>query len=124
MLRCLLMDGNGFISVESNAEDRNLVIDMDRSKILSHGKPALGRMLLKLHIFHCTADVDSCRTYYENLTRVEGKYLEWRSRLLATKQPKIAFVQPNTFREGDDVTIDEYEATREGLIKSWYERRV
>ena len=124
MLKCLLTDGNGLMSVEGKVEDRNLVIDLDRSKILSHGKPALGRMLLKLHIFRCTADVDSCRTYYESMSRVDGRYLEWRSLVLASRQPKMVFVQPNIFIESNEIILREYEASREGLIKSWYERKV
>ena len=123
MLKCLLKNGNGVVSVESSTE-KTLMIDFDRSKVLRDGKPALREMLLKLHIFRCTADVGSCRAYYEELSRVDGHYLEWRSIVIEAKQPKMVFVQSNTFFDGDKVVIREYEASNEGLIKSWFERDV
>jgi dipeptidyl-peptidase III len=92
--------------------------------IVTHGKPALGKMLLKLHIYRCTADANACRSYYEELSRVSGEFLEWRKVVLAKQQPKKLFVQANTFLEGDDVSLKEYEPTKEGLIQSWVERAV
>lgn len=57
IMKCLLTETGDFMCVEFDREARNLVVSIDRSKILSHGKPALGRMLLRLHMYHCTADV-------------------------------------------------------------------
>lgn len=39
-------------------------------------------------------------------------------------KPRWKFVQPNTVVSGDDVDIKLYEATNEGIIKSWVERAV
>ncbi|KFY81724.1 hypothetical protein V500_11143 [Pseudogymnoascus sp. VKM F-4518 (FW-2643)] len=103
MLKCLLTDGNGFISIKCDSIKKSLIVQVDRSKI---------------------PDVQSCRTYYEELSRVDGEYLEWRDIVLANKEPKWVFVQANTFLDGDQVSIREYDATEEGVIKSWAERRV
>lgn len=81
-------------------------------------------MLLRLHIYRCTADVESCREYYEELSRVDGDYLAWRSIVLARQEPKWVFVQPNTFLVDNDVILKEYEANSEGVIQSWAERDV
>lgn len=89
---------------------------MDQSKIVSHGKPALGRMLLRLHIYRCTADVQSCRKYYEELSGVHAEYLVWREIVLAKQEPKWVFVQANTFLHGDEVVLKEYAATAKGVI--------
>ncbi|KAI9771636.1 MAG: hypothetical protein M1840_001851 [Geoglossum simile] len=124
MLKCLLTDGGGFMTIECDPQQENLIVRVDRSKIVSHGKPALGRMLLRLHMYRCTADVKSCRTYYEELSRVDGNYLEWRRIVLAKKQPKWVFVQANTFLRSDEVTLKEYAPTEEGVIQSWAERKV
>jgi dipeptidyl-peptidase-3 len=97
---------------------------VDRSKIVSDGKPALGRMLLRLHTYRCTADVQSCRDYYEELSRVHGEYLKWRDVVLANQEPKWVFVQANTFLRNDEVVLKEYAATAKGVIESWAERRV
>jgi dipeptidyl-peptidase-3 len=92
---------------------------------VSHGKPALGRMLLRLHIYRCTADVQSCREYYEELSRVHDEYLVWRDIVVAKKEPKWVFVQANTFLDDDKkVILKEYEPTAKGVVQSWAERRV
>jgi dipeptidyl-peptidase III len=124
MLKCLLTEGGGFMNIACDPQQQKLIVSVDRSRVITHGKPALGRMLLKLHMYRCTADVQSCRPYYEELSRVDGEYLVWREVVLAKKQPRWVFVQANTFLEGDDVILKEYELSKEGVIRSWYERMV
>lgn len=97
---------------------------VDRTKILTQGKQALGDMLLKLHIYRCTADVTACRPYFEDLTIVESEHEAWRDVILANPGPRRNFVQSNTFLEGGTVTLKEYDPTNEGLIQSWAEREV
>lgn len=80
-------------------------------------------MLLHLHMFRCTADVEGCRTYYEKLSSVDGEYIEWRETVIVNKPPPLVFVQANTFRDGDTITLKEYEPTVEGVIASWVERQ-
>ncbi|RYC57265.1 hypothetical protein CHU98_g8945 [Xylaria longipes] len=97
---------------------------VDRSKIVSHGKKALGEMLLRLHMYRCTADVQACRQYYEDLSHVDDEHLRWRKTVLANKPPPLLNVQANTFAEGNSIVLKEYEPTYVGIIESWYERAV
>jgi dipeptidyl-peptidase III len=124
MFRSLLAAGDDFMTVKHDVDAKTLLVKVDRSKILSHGRPAIGDLLLKLHIYRCTADVDSCKAFYEELTRVEGVFLEWRSIVMAKKSLRQIFVQANTFLEDGEVYIKEYEPTVEGVIRSWVERQV
>ena len=124
MLKCLLRDGDGFMTVHCNSEANDLKVSVDRTRIQTNGKAALRGMLLRLHMYRCTADVKSCRQYYEDLSKVDGHYLEWRRAVLAQKQPEWVFVQANTFLDGEEVYVKEYEATPEGLIQSWSEREI
>ena len=121
-LKCLLTDGNGFMTIDHNSAEDQITVHVDRSRIISDGKPALGRMLLRLHMYRSTADVKSCRDYYEDLSRVDGPYLEWRRIVVAKKQPKWVFVQSNTFLVGGEVILKNYDATPQGVIQSWAER--
>lgn len=75
-------------------------------------------------MYRCTADVSACRAYYEDLSKVDGEYLEWRKIVLAKKQPKWVFVQANTFLDGDEVTLKEYDPSPQGVFQSWAERDV
>lgn len=110
------------MNIDFSFEEERLIVNVERSKIKSEGKPALERMLLNLHIYRCTADAESCRSFYEKLSLVEDEHLKWREIVLSKKQPKKLFVQANTFKSGDGVTLKEYAPTREGIIQSWAER--
>jgi dipeptidyl-peptidase-3 len=102
---------------------KTLLVQVDRSRILSHGKPSIGRMMTKIHIWHSTADVEACRPYYESLSTVDGEYEVWRQIVISNPEPKWKFVQPNTFVNADgEVEIREYEASNAGIIKSFFER--
>ncbi|CAH0018750.1 unnamed protein product [Clonostachys rhizophaga] len=124
MLKCLIRDGGGVITIVHDKPGNNLTVHVDRSKIRTHGKAALGKMLLHLHMFRCTADAENCRAYYEELSRVEGEHLSWRETVLLKKPPPMIFVHANTFLDGDKVILKEYNPTVEGIIQSWAERLI
>jgi dipeptidyl-peptidase III len=124
ILKCLLVDGDGVITITHDKQAQSLTVRVDRSKIVTHGKPSLGKMLLRLHMYRCTADAEGCREYYEALSKVDDQYVEWRQVVLLNKPPPLVFVHANTFLEGDDVILKEYEPTIEGVIESWAERMV
>ncbi len=125
MLRVLLDLGNECLQVKYTKSTNSLIVHVDQAKILSHGRPAIASLLLRLHIYRCTADVEACRSYYEDLTAVEGVFLEWREIVLANKKPRFVFVQANTVLEDDEtVRLKEYDASAEGMIQSWAEREL
>jgi dipeptidyl-peptidase-3 len=122
MFRCLLAAGGDFLTVTHDKSSDELTVSIDQTKISTHGKPAIARLMLKLHIWRCTADVKECREYYVQLTEPTGVYLEWRRIILAKQTARQVFVQPNTFISGGEVFLKEYEPTVEGMIQSWAER--
>lgn len=124
ILNWLLKDGGDCVIIEHNKTAGTLAVKVDRGKVASHGKPALGRMLLHLHMYRCTADVQACREYYEMLSRLTDEHLEWRKVVVTSKPPPLVFVHANTCLKGDGVILREYEPTVEGLIQSWAERRI
>ena len=118
ILKCLLTDGKGVIAIECRSLEDRLTVRVDRSRIISDGKPALGRMLLRLHMYPCTADVTSCRVYYETLSKVEGESSQWRQIVLAKQKPKWVFVEANTFLDDGRIILKEYDPTPEGVNQS------
>ena len=125
MFRVLLDAGGSFLRVTHDVSTNNLMVHVDRSKIQSHGKPAIGKLLLHLHIYRCTADIVACREYFDELTKVDGIFAEWRKIVIANKRPRQILVQANTFiGENGKVILKEYDATVEGMIQSWAERSV
>lgn len=124
MFRSLLAAGNNFLTVHHDVNNDRLVVSMDRQKIKTVGRPAIAKLLLHLHIYRCTADVEACRVFYEDLTRVEGTFCQWRSIVIASQEPRQIFVQPNTFLIDGKVVLKEYEPTVEGMLQSWAARDV
>ncbi|KIW65773.1 hypothetical protein PV04_08000 [Phialophora macrospora] len=124
MLKYLLTETDGFIDIHHDQSQAKLTVRVDRSKISTDGKAALGDMLLKLHMYRSTADVRPCREYYEDLSRVEEKHLAWRKIVIRNAEPDWNYVHANTFVENGTVVLKEYEATAEGIIQGWANRKV
>ncbi|EON61407.1 dipeptidyl-peptidase III [Coniosporium apollinis CBS 100218] len=124
IMRTFLNAGVEFCELQWTKDDlSDLTIFLDRSKIISHGRPAVEDYLRQLHIYKSTADVKRARRLYEEITTVEPHYENRvRPAVLAAKTPRKVFVQANTFMEGDQVVLKEYESTLEGMIRSYAER--
>lgn len=74
VLQHLLLDSNECVQVYCDPKTNHLVTQTDRAKILPDAKESLGRMLLKIHIWRCTADVQACGAYYEDLIAVSAEH--------------------------------------------------
>ena len=126
ILRSFLDAGDDFVKLFYTKEDlSDLEIHLDRSKILTHGRPAVEKYLQKLHVYKSTADFEAGKKLYDDITSVD----EWwgtkvREVVLKNKVPRKVFVQGNTILDGDEVTLKEYEPTLEGMIQSFVERNV
>ncbi|KAF2761802.1 dipeptidyl-peptidase III [Pseudovirgaria hyperparasitica] len=124
ILRTFLNAGVEFCELEYTKDDlSDLTIRLERSKILSLGRPAVEEYLKKLQIYKATADVKHGTRMYNEITDVEPFYeTKVRPAVLAAKQPRKVFVQASTFIEGNKAVLKEYDPTPEGMIQSFAER--
>jgi len=128
ILKCFLEAGEGFCALQhAEADLSDLVVRVDRGKILTVGRRAVEAYLQKLHVYKSTADVAAGTALYERMTEVEPVF--WgervRGQVLARKQPRKVFVQANTVVGADGrVELREYEPTLEGMVRSYGERDV
>ncbi|GFU18704.1 dipeptidyl peptidase 3 [Nephila pilipes] len=131
ILQVLLECGEDFVKVEKiDVPDGtpNLLLTMDRTKIISVGKPAIGKFLGKLQLYRATADITSAKAMYDKYSAVtsSGKnpFLDYRDIVMARKKPRKLFVQANTFLDDskNSVELKNYEATAGGMIDSWIDR--
>lgn len=123
-MKHLLLDGGGVLTVDFDSKADSLTVKVNRSKMLSHGKPSLGKFLSRIHVWRCTADVEPCSEYYEEVTSVTGEHEEWKCLVSRKPEARWKFVHANTFLEGGEVTVKEYDTSNEGIIQSWVERDV
>ncbi|TKX23832.1 dipeptidyl peptidase-like protein [Elsinoe australis] len=127
ILKVFLSAGEEFCKLEHKDDGKggitDLEIRLDKGKIKSHGRPAVEKFLQKLQVYKATADAKEGKKLYEGITEVDEWFAEKvRPEVLRRAQPRKVFVQANTFLEGDKVTLREYEATAEGMIKSFVDR--
>ncbi|KAF7792994.1 hypothetical protein EIP86_004099 [Pleurotus ostreatoroseus] len=103
----------------------NLYVRVDREKVLSHGREAVGKLLIDLQVRKSTADGAGARAFYTGLTTpLSGWEGEIRDLVLKKKLPRKVFVQPNTFVVNGEVELKEYPLTPEGVIESFIERDI
>lgn len=124
ILQVFLEAGKDFCELRSTKDDlSDITIFLDRTKIESHGRPAVNKFLQKLNVFKATADLEAGRELYERYTNVNEWYAgKLRPEVVRQAKPRKVFVQANTFLEGEDVVLKEYEATPEGMIQSFVDR--
>merc|ERR1719264_656916 len=129
LLHVMLNAGEGFVDVkELKGEDGNpdLLLTMDRSKLVSVGKPAMGEFLKKLQVFKSLGDVASAKVMYDDLSEVRESgrfpFAKWRNIVVARKTPRKMLVQANTVVKNEALTLHDYDATHEGMVLSWADR--
>lgn len=123
ILKHLLLDAGGLLSVDCDETLGKLHVFVNRSKIPSHGTASIGRILHHIHIWRCTADVTSCRALYEPLSTVDGEYEVWRKIVISKPEVPWKFVQANTvLKEDGEVELKVYEESNEGIIQSFADR--
>ena len=72
IVKHLLIEGGGVMAITHDAAAKTIQVRIDRAKIRSHGLPALNSLLLRLHVWYCTADVEPLRELVERLGTVDG----------------------------------------------------
>ncbi|GFT41757.1 dipeptidyl peptidase 3 [Nephila pilipes] len=103
ILQVLLECEGNFVKVQKiTGEDGNpdLLFTLDRSKILSHGKPCIGEFLKKLQLYRATADVAAAKALFDKYSSVTSEnhypFLDYRDIVLARRKPRRILVQANT----------------------------
>uniref|UniRef100_T1IIF5 dipeptidyl-peptidase III n=1 Tax=Strigamia maritima TaxID=126957 RepID=T1IIF5_STRMM len=129
ILQVLLEAGEGLVNVtQTTGSDGkpDLLLTLDRSKIATVGKDAIGMFLQKLQVYKTMAAIKQASEMFLNYSAVleDSKipFYKYRDIIVARRQPRKMFVQANTFVKEGKATLKTYEATHEGLIQSWVDR--
>ena len=104
ILSVLIEAEENFVSVkEVTGEDGkpDLLLTMDKSKLESVGKPAIGQFLKKLQVYKSLGDFESADEMFSKHSKVTEQWLQWRDIVIDRKQPRKMKVQANTIIKGN-----------------------
>nr|XP_054759665.1 dipeptidyl peptidase 3-like [Lytechinus pictus] len=103
ILRVLVEAGQGLVTITRTTGDDgkpDVVIQIDRTKIETVGKEAIGNFLRKLQVYKSTGDYTSGKAMFDGYSAVNDdsvdQFLSLRQTVLDRKQPRRMFVQCNT----------------------------
>ena len=97
--------GQDFLTVKEvvNEDDGkpDLLVTMDYDKVVTVGKPAVGKLLEKLQIYKATGNAVEGKKMYAHYSAVDNSnenmpWLKWRKIVLDRKKPRKMYVQANT----------------------------
>lgn len=127
ILRVLLEAGQGLLNIQRFTADdgrEDISVDLDRSKIATIGKNAIGAFLLKLQVYKSTGDVTSGGAMFAEYSSVSDDMMVLRNIVIARKEPRKLLVQPNMLLNTvtGAVELHEYEPSFSGMVRSFVER--
>lgn len=129
LLRVALEAGEGLVTIkETVGEDGfpDLLLSIDRSKISTVGKEAMGSFLKKLQVYRSIGDITSARQMFDKYSHVPdcGPYpfAKWHEIVVQRRQPRIILTMPNTREFNGQVELVSYPDGPEGTIVSWVDR--
>jgi dipeptidyl-peptidase III len=122
LMRVMLEAGQGLLVIEPDAQGR-FIVTLDRTKIESVGRPAIGKFLTQLGVHKATADFAAGSALYAKYSAVDATMSKLREYALQVKKPRHIWVQP-VLDLGQDgkVIFREYPATDRGIIDSFVDR--
>lgn len=122
LLQVMLGAGEDFLRVYQDAEGRWL-IHLDRTKIRTVGRRAIGDFLKRLNIHKALADAAGGQALYAKVTSVGDRLLPLRDYVIAKRKPRHIWVQPVTDVDyRGEVVLRTYPGTCEGVIDSFLDR--
>jgi dipeptidyl-peptidase-3 len=91
--------------------------------ILIYGQELVTKILVPLHIWRCTGDIDEARPFIEKYSQVNESFLKIQKVIKENEIPRRLELYYNlNIDNNSNVSIDEYPATLEGIINSFVDR--
>ncbi len=79
-------------------------------------------MLLPIHIWRSTGDIDSAKEFYEKYSNVDEKYYKMREFIIENTLLFRRSLQHNLVMESGSIFLKKYPQSLEGIIESFVDR--
>jgi len=126
IMRVLLEAGGGLLRLDkiTGADGApDIEISMERSLIRTVGRQAIGKFLLRLQVYKSLGDFSAGSTMYDGYSQVPEDMREFRTIVMARKEPRKLMVQPHMCPTDDGkLQLRAFEASPVGMIESFVAR--
>lgn len=129
ILRVALEAGGGLVTLtETTGEDGlpDLLLSLDRTKIESVGRQAMGDFLTKLQVYRSMGDSAAGRAMFEKYSEVPAEgphpFAKWHEVVVRKRRPRMVLAMPNTRVTGEDVELVSYAEVTDCVVQSWVDR--
>ena len=105
-------------------DQKNFTLNINKDMLLCYGQQLISDILLKLHLWKCTGDVENARKFLSNYSEVKKEYLILRNIILENEHPHRIELNHNLMlnKTNNSVTITEYSERLEGIVESFVNR--
>ncbi|VDP92939.1 unnamed protein product [Echinostoma caproni] len=100
----------------------DLLISVDRDKLKTVAKPAIGAFLNKLQYYKSTANAKDGTAFFLKYSELLPEHLPLRKIVIDRKRPRPLMVQPLICETSNGIEMVPYPATYAGLIESFIDR--
>uniref|UniRef100_A0A095CCX8 Dipeptidyl peptidase 3 n=2 Tax=Schistosoma haematobium TaxID=6185 RepID=A0A095CCX8_SCHHA len=125
ILRVLIEADNSLVRVDEIVGDDgepDLTIFLDRQKLLTVGRPAIGEFLRKIQYYKSTANAKDGCAFFQHYCQLLPEHIKLRQIVINRKKPRPIFVQPGLRKTPHGVELISYPTTYAGVIQSFVDR--
>ena len=116
-------EGEEIIKINVDENNDTMKIQINKYAILIYGKQLLSKIMVKIHIWKCTGDVENASKFINSYSEIDDRFLKIKQ-IIAKKSRTISlFLFHNLIMdENGTVNYKEYKDSLEGIIESNIDR--
>ena len=116
-------EGEEIIKINVDENNDTMKIQINKYAILIYGKQLLSKIMVKIHIWKCTGDVENASKFINNYSEIDDRFLKIRKIISNKSRTLSLFLFHNLIMdENGTVNYKEYKDSLEGIIESNIDR--
>lgn len=116
-------EGEEIIKINFDDNNNTFKLKINKEAILIYGKELLSKLMIKIHIWKCTGDVENARKCIDKYSEVDEKFLKIKNIVENNNSTISLFLFHNLIMDEDgNVKYKEYKDNLTGIIQSNIDR--
>lgn len=116
-------EGEEIIKINLDENNDTFKIQINKYAILIYGKELLSKIMIKIHIWKCTGDVENASNFINNYSQLDEKFLKIKKIVEKNNTTVTLFLFHNLIKDEDgNISYKEYKENLLGIIESNLDR--